>query len=52
MLQQLIVYALLISAFAYVGYRIYLSVKKQQACSKCALMDVAQHKKTVSKTNI
>lgn len=52
MLQQLIVYTLLIVACAYVFYRIYLSVKKQQACGKCALMDVAQHKKIVSKTNI
>jgi CRISPR/Cas system-associated protein Cas5 (RAMP superfamily) len=52
MLQQLIVYTALIGALGYVVYRIYLSVKKQQACNKCALMDVSQHKKSVSKNNI
>ena len=52
MLQQLIVYTALIGALGYVFYRMYLSIKKQQACNKCALMDATQHKKPVSKTNI
>lgn len=52
MLQQLIVYILLIGALAYVVYYIYSSVKKKQACSKCALMDAAQSKKIVQKNNL
>ncbi len=39
MIQELAVYILLTIAFAYVGYRIYGSIKKKQACDKCALMD-------------
>jgi len=42
MIQQLIIYILLALATAYVGYRIYSSVKKKQACGKCVLMDEAK----------
>ncbi|CAN5477533.1 hypothetical protein BH10BAC1_BH10BAC1_01370 [soil metagenome] len=42
MIQELIIYILLASALAYVGYRIYGSIKKKQACGKCVLMDEAK----------
>ncbi len=42
MIQETIVYILLAAAAAYVGYRIYGSVKKKQACGKCVLMDEAK----------
>ena len=47
MIQEIVVYGLLILALAYVGYRLYSSIKKKQACGKCALMEAAQ--KTTSK---
>ncbi len=42
MTQELAVYILLTLALAYVVYRIYGSIKKQQACDKCELMKVAK----------
>jgi hypothetical protein len=42
MIQEVIVYILLALATAYVGKRIYDSIKKKQACAKCALMDIAK----------
>ena len=42
MIQEIIVYILLALAVVYVGYRIYSSIKKKQACDKCALMDAAK----------
>lgn len=42
MIQQVIVYLILILAIAYVGYRFYLSIKKKQACEKCELMKAAK----------
>ncbi|MCX6295971.1 MAG: FeoB-associated Cys-rich membrane protein [Bacteroidetes bacterium] len=42
MIQQIFVYILLALASTYVGYRIYKSIKKKQACGKCALMEAAQ----------
>lgn len=42
MIQEVIVYILLTLATAYVGYRIYSSIKVKQACAKCALMDAAK----------
>jgi hypothetical protein len=42
MIQQIIVYGLLVLALIYVGYRLYGSIKKKQACGKCALMEAAQ----------
>ena len=44
MIQQIIIYILLILAITYIGFRIYSSIKKKQACTKCALMDVATKK--------
>lgn len=45
MIQQIIIYFLLALASVYVGYRIYGSIKKKQACGKCALMEAVQKKK-------
>jgi hypothetical protein len=42
MLQQVIVYILVSAAFVYAGYRLYSSVKKQEACGKCELMKAAK----------
>jgi len=42
MIQEIIVYVLLALATAYVGKRIYSSIKKKQACDTCALMDAAK----------
>lgn len=42
MIQEIIVYILLVIATTYVGYRIYGSIKKKQACDKCVLMDAAK----------
>ncbi len=42
MTQEVLVYILLALASAYVGYRVYKSVKKKQACGKCVLMEAAQ----------
>jgi hypothetical protein len=42
MIQEIAVYGLLILALSYVGYRLYSSLKKKQACGKCALMEAAQ----------
>lgn len=42
MLQDLIIYALITTASAYMGYRIYGSIKKKQACDKCTLMEAAK----------
>jgi hypothetical protein len=48
MIQEIITYLLLTLASAYVGYRIYSSIKKKQACDKCGLMEAA---KAVQKKN-
>jgi hypothetical protein len=42
MYQQILTYILLSGAVAYVAYRFYCSVKKQQACDKCELMKAAK----------
>ncbi|MBL0328871.1 MAG: hypothetical protein IPP64_05500 [Bacteroidetes bacterium] len=42
MIQQLIIYILLALATSYVGYRIYGSIRKKQACGKCVLMEEAK----------
>jgi len=42
MFQEIAVYLLLSLAVAYVGYRIYSSIKKKQACDKCGLMEAAK----------
>jgi hypothetical protein len=42
MLQQLIIYIALTLSLVYVGFRIYGSIKKKQACDKCALMNAAK----------
>lgn len=42
MIQELIIYILLALATTYVGYRIYSSIKKKQACGKCVLIDEAK----------
>ncbi len=42
MIQQIAIYIILALATSYVGYRIYGSLKKKQACEKCALMDAAK----------
>jgi len=42
MIEQLIIYILLGFAGAYVGYRLYNSIKKKQACGKCVLMEQAK----------
>jgi len=38
MLQEIIVYILLLLAIAYVSFRVYSSIKRKQACDKCGLM--------------
>jgi hypothetical protein len=43
MIQQIITYLLVLSALAYVTYRIYGSIKKKQACGKCELMKAAKN---------
>jgi predicted negative regulator of RcsB-dependent stress response len=45
MMQQIIIYIVLILALAYVGYRIYSSIKKKQACEKCELMKAVKKNK-------
>jgi hypothetical protein len=47
MIQQIILFIVLGVAVIYIGYRVYISIKKQQACDKCVLMDAA--KKTINK---
>lgn len=42
MIQEIAVYGLLVLALTYVGYRLYSTLKKKQACGKCALMEAAQ----------
>ena len=42
MIQQVIIYVLVALAVAYVGHRIYSSLKKKQACDKCGLMEAAK----------
>ena len=49
MIQEVIVYILLIFASYYIGSRLYGSIKKKQACGKCVLMEAA--KKTAKSTN-
>lgn len=49
MLQEVIIYILLILASYYIGSRFYRSIKKKQACGKCILMEEA--KKTVKSTS-
>jgi hypothetical protein len=48
MIQEVIVYILLILACYYIGKRIYKSIKKKEACGKCILMEAA--KKTAKST--
>jgi hypothetical protein len=42
MFQQAAIYLLLSAAVAYVGYRLYGSIRKKQACGKCELMKAAK----------
>ena len=42
MFQEILIYVILAGALAYVGYRIYDSVKKKHACDKCGLMEAAK----------
>jgi len=42
MIQQILIYVLVALATAYVGYRIYGSIKKKHACDKCGLMEAAK----------
>ena len=42
MIQEIIIYILLALASTYVGYRIYGSIKKKQACDNCGLMEAAK----------
>lgn len=49
MFEQIIIYGILVLAFIYVAYRIYGSVKKKQACSKCALMKTEKPLSSVSR---
>ncbi|MFL5763386.1 MAG: FeoB-associated Cys-rich membrane protein [Bacteroidia bacterium] len=42
MIQSAIIYIILVGACAYVGYRMYGQLKKNQACDKCALMEAAK----------
>ena len=42
MLQTILTYILVLLAATYVGYRLYSSVKKKQACDKCELMKAAK----------
>lgn len=45
MIQQIAIYIVLALALAYVFSRIYNSIKKKQACGKCALMEAAKKSK-------
>ena len=45
MIQEILIYVLLATALAYVGYRIYDSIKKKHACDKCGLMEAAKEAK-------
>ena len=42
MTQELASYILLLLAIVYVGRRIYNSIKKKNACDKCALMEATK----------
>jgi hypothetical protein len=42
MIQLAITYLILSGALTYVGYRLYSSLKKSQACGKCELMKAAK----------
>ncbi len=42
MIQEIAVYIILACAVGYIGYRFYRSMKKQQACDKCGLMEAAK----------
>lgn len=42
MIQNIITYTFLALACSYVVYRTYASIRKKQACSKCALMEAAK----------
>lgn len=42
MSQEIATYVLLLLATIYVGRRIYNSIKKKNACDKCALMDATK----------
>jgi hypothetical protein len=42
MVQQVIIYIILLLACFYVGYRFYSSIKKKAACDKCGLMQAAK----------
>ncbi len=45
MAQEITSYIILFIAFFYIGKRIYSSIRKKDACSKCALMDAAKKNK-------
>lgn len=45
MFEQLILLLILLLSIAYIGYRIYSSFKKKQACDKCELMKAAKKNK-------
>lgn len=42
MLQQIIIYSLVLLASLYVIYRGYMNLKKKKACDKCELMKTAK----------
>ncbi len=42
MIQEIAAYILLAIASTYVGFRVYGSIKKKQACGKCVLMQEAK----------
>ena len=42
MIQEILIYIILAFSLAYVGYRIYGSIKRKQACDKCGLMEAAK----------
>ncbi len=48
MIQEVIVYILLILACYYIGKRIYKSIKKKEACGKCILMEAAKKSSTTT----